>query len=85
MPATLLARYLPPVKVSKLQSDIITFTQPEDKSVHDAWERYKVLLNKASNHELSPWFEIQFFYSGLQSNIKMIIDAAAGRALVSKI
>ena len=42
------------------------------------------MLNRASNHELSLWLEIQFFYNGLHPNIKMIIDATAGGALMSK-
>ena len=62
----------------------MTFTQLDDKSIHEAWERYKVLLNKASNHGLPPWLEIQFFYNGLVPNTKMIIDATAGGALMSK-
>ena len=32
----------------------------------------------------TPWLEIQFFYSGLQPNAKMIIDVAANGALMSK-
>jgi len=31
-----------------------------------------------------PMLEIQFFYNGLQPNRKMIINAAAGGALMSK-
>jgi len=80
MVAALLAKYRPPAKVSNLQSDIITFTKPEDEFIHDSWERSKV--NKASNHKLPPWLEIQFFYNGLKSNTKIIIDAAAGEALI---
>ena len=55
MAASLLAKYLPPVKVSKLRSDNMTFTQLDGKSIHGAWERYKVILNKTSNHRLPPW------------------------------
>jgi len=58
MAAALLAKYLPLVKVSKLWSDIMTFTQLDDESIHDAWERYKELLNKASNHGIPLWLEI---------------------------
>jgi len=84
MTATLMAKYLPSAKVSKLRSDIMTFSQLDDESIHDTWERYKVLLNKALNHGLSPWLEIQFFYNRLHPNTKMIIDIAAGGALMRK-
>jgi len=56
----------------------MTFSQLGDESIHDAWERYKILLKKASNHGLSLWLEIQFFYNGLHLNTKMTIDAAVG-------
>jgi len=57
MAATLLAKYLPPTKVSKLKSDIMTFTQL-DESIHDVWKWYKVILNEASNYKLPTWLEI---------------------------
>ena len=44
-----------------------------------------MLLNKASNHGLPPWLEIQFFYNGLHPNMEMIIDVATVGALMSKI
>ena len=32
---SLLVKYVPPAKVSKLKSDIITFAQLDDESIHD--------------------------------------------------
>jgi len=58
MASALLAKYLPSAKVGKLQSDIMTFSQHDDESINDSWERYKVLLNKTSNHRLPLWLEI---------------------------
>ena len=46
MTSVLLDKYLPPAKIAKLQSNVMTFSQLDDESIHDAWERYKVLLNK---------------------------------------
>ena len=62
----------------------MTFFQLDDESIHNALERYKVLLNKASNYGLPPWSEILFFYNGLHPNKKMIIDATTGGSLMSK-
>ena len=79
----LLTKYLSLAKIAKLWRDIMTLSQIDNESIHVAWERYKVLLNKALNHGLPPWLEIQFFYNGLHPNMKMIINAAAGGALMS--
>ena len=42
------------------------------------------MIRKVPHHGLPAWLEIQFFYNGLNPNTKMIIDAAAGGALMSK-
>jgi len=60
------------------------FFQLDDESILDVWKRYKVLLNKVSNHRLPPWLEIQFFYNRLHLNIKMIIDIIPDGTLMSK-
>jgi len=36
MTSALLAKYLPPAKVSKLQSNNMTFAQLDGESIHDA-------------------------------------------------
>ena len=63
----------------------MTFAQLDDESIHKECERYKGLLNRASNHGLLPRLEIHFFYNSQQPNTKMIIDVVAGGALISKI
>ena len=42
------------------------------------------MIRKVSHHGLPAWMKIQFFYSGLNPNTKMIIDAAAGEAVMGK-
>ena len=42
------------------------------------------MIKKVSHHGLPAWLEIQFFYNRLNLNTKMIIDAAAGGALMGK-
>ena len=42
------------------------------------------MIRKVPHHGLPEWLEIQFFYNGLQPNTRMIVDVAAGGALMSK-
>jgi len=79
-----LTKYFPPVKLAKFWGNITTFSQFDSKSIYDAWKRYKGLIRKVSNHGLPDWLEIQFFYNGLQLKTKMMVDAAAGGALMRK-
>ena len=41
-----LMKYFPPTKNAKLRNEIISFHQLEDKSLYDAWERFKELLRR---------------------------------------
>ena len=68
----------------KLQGDLITFSQFESESIYEVWERYKGLIRKVPHHEFPAWLDIQFFYNELTPNTKMVIDAAAGGALMGK-
>ena len=79
-----LTKYFSLSKAAKLRGDLTTFTQLESESIYEAWERYKELIRKVSHHGLPAWLEIQFFYNRLNPNTKMIIDAAAGGALMGK-
>ncbi|GAV83548.1 LOW QUALITY PROTEIN: hypothetical protein CFOL_v3_26994 [Cephalotus follicularis] len=49
-----------------------------------AWERYRDLLQKCLHHGLPTWLQVQTFYIGLEAQLRTMIDAAAGRALMSK-
>jgi len=79
-----LTKYFPPTKSTKFRGDITTFTQFDTESIYNAWQRYKGLIRKISNHGLPEWLEIQLFYNELQINTKMMVDAAARGALMSK-
>ena len=79
-----LARYFPPSKTAMLRGQINRFTQKEDESLSEAWERYKDILRLFPYHGLDPWLIIHTFYGGLLYNTKLSLDVAAGGALMDK-
>ncbi|GKA82008.1 zinc finger, CCHC-type containing protein [Tanacetum coccineum] len=47
-----LAQFFLPGRTTKLRKDILMFQQRQDKSLYDAWTRFKDLLKKAPHHGL---------------------------------
>ncbi|KAF7839732.1 uncharacterized protein G2W53_008214 [Senna tora] len=79
-----LTKYFPPGKTAKMRNDITSFVLLDNESLYEAWERFKELLRKCPHHGLPKWLQVQTFYNGLSSEIRMSIDAAAGGTLMSK-
>ncbi|XP_060968298.1 uncharacterized protein LOC115704515 [Cannabis sativa] len=79
-----LSKFFPPAKIAKLRADINNFTQHDDESLYEAWERFKDLLRKCPNHGIEKWLQVHNFYTGLLNNTRTLIDAAAGGAFMRK-
>ncbi|XP_030483401.2 uncharacterized protein LOC115699997 [Cannabis sativa] len=79
-----LSKYFPPAKIAKLRAEINNFTQHDNKSLYEAWERFKDLLRKCPNHGIVKWLQVHNFYTGLMSNTRTLIDATAGGDFMRK-
>nr|GEX29941.1 reverse transcriptase domain-containing protein [Tanacetum cinerariifolium] len=60
-----LEKYFPPSMVTKLRNEITNFLQRLDESLFAAWERYKLSIDRYSNHNMFPVTQIDTFYNGL--------------------
>ena len=58
--------------------------QYDQKSMYEAWERYKDLLRKCTHHELPGWLQIQTIYNGLSLEHRAMVDATARRSLMRR-
>ncbi|XP_073017867.1 uncharacterized protein [Primulina eburnea] len=84
MAKAFLWKYFPPSKTMKLRADITTFSQFEQESLYEAWERYKDLLRRCPHHELPLGLVVQTFYYFFISSNRTMIDAAACGNLLRK-
>nr|GEZ52299.1 reverse transcriptase domain-containing protein [Tanacetum cinerariifolium] len=74
-----LGKYFPPFMVTKLRNEITNFRQRPDESLFEAWERYKLSIDRFPNHNMLPVTQIDTFYNGLTlRHHDTINDAAAG-------
>nr|GFA49976.1 reverse transcriptase domain-containing protein [Tanacetum cinerariifolium] len=60
-----LRKYFPPSMVTKLKNEITNFHQRLDESLFEAWEHYKLSINRCPNHNMLPVTQIDTFYNGL--------------------
>ncbi|GJV34518.1 reverse transcriptase domain-containing protein [Tanacetum coccineum] len=77
MPKIFLGKYFPSSMVTKLRNDITNFRQRPDESLFEAWERYKLSIDRCPNHNMLPVTQIDTFYNGLTLRHRDTINAAA--------
>nr|GEW14687.1 reverse transcriptase domain-containing protein [Tanacetum cinerariifolium] len=77
-------KYFPPSMVTKLRNDITNFRPEPDESLFKAWERYKLSIDRCSNHNMLPVTQIDIFYNGLTMRHRDTINAAASGTFMKR-
>nr|GEW86956.1 reverse transcriptase domain-containing protein [Tanacetum cinerariifolium] len=79
-----LGKYFPPSMVTKLRNEITNFCQCLDELLFEAWERYKLLIDRCPNHNMLPVTQIDTFYNGLTLGHRDTINVAAGGTFMKR-
>ncbi|GJV01181.1 reverse transcriptase domain-containing protein [Tanacetum coccineum] len=79
-----LSKYFPPSMVTKLRNEIMKFEQKPHESLFEAWERYKLSIDRCPNHNMLLVTQIDTFYNGLTLSHRDTINAAAGGTFMQK-
>nr|GEX32657.1 reverse transcriptase domain-containing protein [Tanacetum cinerariifolium] len=79
-----LEKYFPPSMDIKLRNKITNFRQHLDESLFEAWERYKLSIDRCPNHNMFPVTQIDTFYNGLSLRHRDTINAAAGGTFMKR-
>nr|GFB86858.1 hypothetical protein [Tanacetum cinerariifolium] len=58
MASKFLSKYFPPSMVTKLRNEISNFRQLPDESLFEAWECYKLSIDRCPNHNMLPVTQI---------------------------
>ncbi|GJV78011.1 reverse transcriptase domain-containing protein [Tanacetum coccineum] len=77
MATKFLSKYFPPSMVIKLRNEITNFRQRPDESLFQAWERYKLSIDRFPNHNMLPVTQIDTFCNGLTLRHRDTINAGA--------
>ncbi|GKA89807.1 reverse transcriptase domain-containing protein, partial [Tanacetum coccineum] len=79
-----LSKYFPPSMVIKLRNEITKFEQKLHESLFEAWEHYKLSIDRCPNHNMLLVTQIDTFYNGLTLSHRDTINAAAGGTFMQK-
>ncbi|GKE12043.1 reverse transcriptase domain-containing protein [Tanacetum coccineum] len=79
-----LGKYFSPSMVTKLRNEITNFRQRPDESLFEAWERYKLSIDRCPNHNMLAVTQIDTFYNGLTLRHRNTINAAAGGTFMKR-
>nr|GEV99917.1 hypothetical protein [Tanacetum cinerariifolium] len=79
-----LGKYFPPSMVTKLRNEITNFRQCPDEWLFEAWEHYKLSIDRCTNHNMLPVTQIDTLYNGLNLRHGDTINAAAGGTFMKR-
>nr|GEY46257.1 reverse transcriptase domain-containing protein [Tanacetum cinerariifolium] len=79
-----LGKYFPPSMVTKLRNEISNIRQRPDESLFEAWERYKLLIDRCPNQNMLPVTQIDTFYNWLTLRHRDTINVAAGGTFMKR-
>nr|GEX89624.1 reverse transcriptase domain-containing protein [Tanacetum cinerariifolium] len=79
-----LGKYFPPSMVTKLRNEITNFRQRPDESLFEAWEHYKLSIDRCPKHNMLPITQIDTFYNGLTLRHRDTINAATGGTFMKR-
>nr|GEX65899.1 reverse transcriptase domain-containing protein [Tanacetum cinerariifolium] len=79
-----LEKYFPPSMVTKLINEIINFRQRPDESLFEAWEYYKLSIDRCPNHNMLPITQIETFYNGLTLRHRDTFNADASGTFMKR-
>ncbi|XP_027182311.1 uncharacterized protein LOC113780732 [Coffea eugenioides] len=79
-----LEKFFPASRAASLRKEICGIKQYPGESLYEYWERFNKLCTRCPQHQISEQLLIQYFYEGLQSTDRSIIDAASVGALANK-
>ena len=61
-------------KTNNLKRQISTFSQKDNETLHQVWERFKELLGMCPHHGYENWRLVSYFYKGLTSRERQFIE-----------
>ncbi|XP_023772488.1 uncharacterized protein LOC111921147 [Lactuca sativa] len=77
----LLEKYFPEAKVWNLHREILGIKQGKREALHTYWERFKKLLVRCPQHDISDYQLYQCFCEGLIPMERRLINASSGGSL----
>nr|GEY49670.1 reverse transcriptase domain-containing protein [Tanacetum cinerariifolium] len=79
-----LSKYFPPSMKTKLRNEITKFRQDPNESLFEAWEHYKLSIDRCLNHNMLLVTQTDMFCNGLTLRHRDTINDAPGGTFMQK-
>ena len=77
-------KYFPHHKTNGLKRQISTFSQKDNETLYQVWERFKDLLNQCPHHGYESWRLVSYFYEGLTIRERQFVEMMCNGEFLKK-
>nr|CAN78592.1 hypothetical protein VITISV_026484 [Vitis vinifera] len=67
-----------------LKRQISNFAAKENEKFYECWERYMEAINACPHHGFDTWLLVSYFYDGMSSSMKQLLETMCGGDFMSK-
>ena len=82
--AEFLKKFFPTHRTNGLKRKISNFSAKENEKFYECWERYMEAINACSYHGFDTWLLVSYFYDGIFSSMKQLLEMMCGGDFMSK-
>nr|CAN64282.1 hypothetical protein VITISV_036802 [Vitis vinifera] len=82
--AEFLKKFFPTHRTNGLKRQISNFSAKENEKFYEHWERYMEAINACPHHGFDTWLLVSYFYDGMSSSMKQILETMCGGDFMSK-
>ena len=82
--AEFLKKFFPTHRTNGLKRQISNFSTKENEKFYECWERYMEAINACPHHGFDTWLLVSYFYDGMSSFMKQLLETMCGGEFMSK-
>ncbi|KAL6324780.1 hypothetical protein AAG906_018307 [Vitis piasezkii] len=82
--AEFLNKFFPTHRTNGLKRQISNFSTKENEKFYECWERYMEAINACPHHGFDTWLLVSYFYDGMSSSMKQLLETMCGGDFMSK-
>ncbi|RVW35107.1 hypothetical protein CK203_079816 [Vitis vinifera] len=82
--AEFLKKFFPTHRTNGLKRQISNFSAKENEKFYECWERYMEVINACPHHGFDTWLLVSYFYDGMSSSMKQLLETMCGGDFMSK-
>nr|CAN59874.1 hypothetical protein VITISV_035142 [Vitis vinifera] len=79
-----LKKFFPTHRTNGLKRQISNFSAKENVKFYECWERYMEAINACPHHGFDTWLLVSYFYDGMSSSMKQLLETMCGGDFMSK-